>query len=285
MPEPKVCMLIINWNGVELLQDLFSSLRQTDYKNYHVIMVDNASTDESIEFTEKRFPEVDILKLKENLGYPGGSNAGMRYAIKKYNPDYLLVLNSDLIVFENDWLRKLVNVAESDDKIAIVSCSLITPSTKQKQGAAAYINWFNWSYYFGEETKEVDFVQGAVMLIKSHIARKVGGFDERMGIGYYEETEMCFRYKKHGYKIYTVPTAKIYHIGTVSFNKVPEKRKYSFYKNRILFFLTLMPKHYLITRILKDLVETFPFELGLLFKAYRDGYKLYKDKPLTDINH
>ena len=124
--NPEVCIIILNWNGKELLKDCLSSLlKLTGYPNYKVIVVDNGSTDGSLEYVKKNFPQVDVLPLDKNYGFAKGNNKGIKYALKKYKPRYILLLNNDTKIIQRDWLTKLVETAESDKKIGIVVPKLI----------------------------------------------------------------------------------------------------------------------------------------------------------------
>jgi GT2 family glycosyltransferase len=118
----EVCIIILNWNGKELLKDCLSSLfKLTGYPNYKVIVVDNGSTDGSFECVKKNFTQVDVLPLDKNYGFAKGNNKGIKYALKKYKPRYILLLNNDTKIIQRDWLTKLVETVESDKKMGLLA--------------------------------------------------------------------------------------------------------------------------------------------------------------------
>jgi GT2 family glycosyltransferase len=96
-----VTVIVLNWNGRELLEDCLGSLEKVDYNNFNVLVVDNGSTDKSVNYIKTTFPSVDVLELGENLGYAAGNNAGFKHAVLAYNMEYVIFLNNDTIVEEN----------------------------------------------------------------------------------------------------------------------------------------------------------------------------------------
>ena len=118
--NPLVTIIIVNWNSRENLEDCLNSLFKISYKNYEVIVVDNGSTDDSVEFVEKNFPKVIIVKSKVNLGFAGGNNLGFR----KSQGRYILLLNNDTIV-TSDFLSKLVKFMEERKDVGIVQPKIL----------------------------------------------------------------------------------------------------------------------------------------------------------------
>ena len=121
MPEkPKVFVITLNWNGKKLLDDCISSLLDMEYPNFEVIMVDNGSTDGSVEFVRHKYPQVYIIETGSNLGYSGGFNIGLDYAFNKKEAEYVLVINNDVKV-DKKVISELVKVAEENEKIGFVT--------------------------------------------------------------------------------------------------------------------------------------------------------------------
>lgn len=113
---PKVSIIILNYNGRKYLRDCLGSIeKNTNYPNYEVIMVDNGSTDDSVEFVRKNFPWVKIIEVRKNKGFAAGNNIGIRHT----KSDYVFLLNPDTIV-QQGWLSKAIETAESDPTIGIV---------------------------------------------------------------------------------------------------------------------------------------------------------------------
>ncbi len=122
MPQlPKVVIMILNHNGLRWLPKCLSSLNQTNYPNYEIYLIDNASTDESCEYVMKNFPLVKVIHYRENLGF---AEAYSR-AIEKVNADHFLLLNNDTEILNSEWLRSLVN-AMSEPDVAAVTCKMVS---------------------------------------------------------------------------------------------------------------------------------------------------------------
>ena len=212
---PKVCIIILNWNGKELLKDCLSSLfRLTNYPNYNTVVVDNGSTDGSIEFVKKNFQQVNILALDKNYGVTKGINEGIRHALKKYNPQYILLLSNDTEIIQKDWLTRMVEVAESDDKIGIVGCKLLYPNGRIQHAGVNLSKLIHRGYnelsdkY--NEIEEINAVTGACFLIKKIVLYIIGGLDEvYLFVG--EDVDYCIRAKKFGFKIFYVGNVKLIH--------------------------------------------------------------------------
>ena len=117
MNNPLVTIVILNWNGRELLQECLNSVLKTEYKPTEIIVVDNGSTDDSVEFVRNDYKTVIILENGKNLGYGEGNNRGIAIA----NGKYVVTLNNDIIV-EEDWLNKPITYLENDEKIGVIGC-------------------------------------------------------------------------------------------------------------------------------------------------------------------
>ncbi len=104
--NPKVGVIILNWNGKEILEKCLDSLKKTDYDNMHILVVDNASTDGSVEMVKKNYPWVEVLELDKNYGFAKGNNEGVRYFMRKYKDmEYIVLLNNDMEIIDKRWLK------------------------------------------------------------------------------------------------------------------------------------------------------------------------------------
>ena len=221
-----VAIIIVNWNQKKLLATCLSSLKiKTEYQNYHVIVVDNGSLDGSVETLKQGFPWVDIVALDKNRGFSIGNNKGIFYAIKKYEPQYVLLLNNDVEIVQSNWLIKMVSVAESEDNVGIVGCRLIYPNGKtQYIGTKVTVKGFPWVNPSEEsslpEMFDVDAVLGACFLIKKAVLDKIGFFDIGFSPFVHEESDFCMRAKKAGYRTCMVLSVSIVHFWKMSVDKV-----------------------------------------------------------------
>jgi GT2 family glycosyltransferase len=218
--KPLVSIIVLNYNGSQFLADCFNSLRSVSYPNYEVIMVDNASSDESVGFVAQNFPEVKILRNENNLGFTAGNNRGAGIARGKY----LFFLNNDTKV-RPDFLDYLVAAAEEDDTAGICACKILTFEGKEE----AQINYtcegksvgctgrssdiYGWQGWEGP----VFFAEGSALFARKEIFDKLGGFDEQHFI-FLEDLDLAWRTQLLGFKIKAVPESMIYHFagGTVT---------------------------------------------------------------------
>ncbi|MEJ2557919.1 MAG: glycosyltransferase family 2 protein [Anaerolineae bacterium] len=195
MNFPRAAVIVLNWNGGRDTLDCLASLRRLDYPCCEVVVVDNGSTDGSTQAIRESFPEVWVIETGANLGFTGGNNVGIRHALDR-EADYVLLLNHDTEV-ASDSLTQLVRAAEA----------AIDPQRGQAQMVG--IDEPDSGRY-GSTPREVDFVSGCALLVRSSVLEQVGLLDERF-FAYYEEVEWCIRARRAGYHILSVPEAKVWH--------------------------------------------------------------------------
>lgn len=223
---PKVALIILNHNslaklGKEMLKYL-ESIAKTRYPNLEIIIVDNASTDGSdtvIEDWVKNHPHARLVRLERNLGYAGGNNRGFKTVGKGVK--YLAFLNNDVEV-EEDWLEKIIEVMESDRGIAAAQPKILQLNNKRFiDSVGGFIDRLGRAYDLGhgmpdtmrhEKPFEVFYARGAAIVVRAELFKLLDGFDEDYFI-YYEETDLCWRLRLLGYKIVSIPAARIYHLG------------------------------------------------------------------------
>ena len=240
----KVAIIILNWNGLADTLDCLASLSKLDYPAYELIVVDNGSCDDSVNVIRTTCPDIYIIDVGKNLGYVGGNNIGLKYAMQ-LNADYALLLNNDTKT-SLEFLTLLVESAESDPAVGIVGPTIYyfdQPNVIWSAGGR--IDWIQGSTrmiglnekdqgQFGSTPRSVDFVTGCALLIKMPLISHVGMLDPRF-FAYYEETEWCVRVSRAGYKILHVPQAKIWHkISPIAREASPQVHYYMT-RNRLLF--------------------------------------------------
>lgn len=244
MSAPKVIIIVLNYNGLADTLACLESLALLDYSNYEVTVVDNGSTDGSVPVIRERFPTVTMFENDENLGYTGGNNVGLRYALAQ-GADYVLLLNNDTEA-ASDFLRRLVEAAEADPLIGVTGPTIYYHEQPDIiWSAGGVIDWERGSTrmvglderdegQFGADSRAVDFVTGCAMLVRRATVEQVGLLDERF-FAYYEESEWCVRAAKAGYKILHVPLARIWHKISPSTRADSSLVHYYMTRNRLLF--------------------------------------------------
>jgi len=220
---PKVFIIILNWNGARDTKECLESLEKLNYSPFEIIVVDNASTDDSIRNLKEKIKDlkngVILIENKSNLGFSGGNNVGVEYALKN-GADYVLLLNNDTTV-DAEFLKHLVLSGETDGSIGILAPKIyFFDDPKRIWFGGGSFNWIFGSGHidFGKidnegadiEERKTQFITGCAMLVKSNVFKKIGMLDERFFL-YYEDTDFSLRAKKEGFKCVFVPSAKIWH--------------------------------------------------------------------------
>lgn len=220
MTEPLVGVIILNTNRKEDTLACLSSLQKSQYQNTIVWVLDNASTDGSVEAIEKNFPQTRIINLTENKGYAGNNNVGISTALEA-GANWILILNEDTIL-DSCTISNLIQFAISQPQAGILGPLVYhfdEPCVIQSAGGIITKNWE--AVHIGQnepdqgqypEPLQVDWISGCALLISREVIQQVGVIDERY-FYYWEETEWCIRTRNAGWQIWMVPQAKIWHKG------------------------------------------------------------------------
>lgn len=275
MAQPLVSIIVPNYNGKEHLEDCLSSLEKQTHENIEIILVDNNSADKSVEFVQKNFPNIRVVRNKENLGVSGANNAGLRIA----KGELISLFNNDAVA-EPNWLEELVKVAESDEMIGFVGGKIYDWTNKKRlQFAGAKIK-LSIVYYqemigAGEIDRgqydiqsPSDFVSACALLTKRKVVDDIGYEDEDFFI-YFDETDYFFRAKKRGYKIIYVPTAVVYHKKVSEPNTISPFENYYVSRNLVLFYFKHATTGVLIPFLLLKLIA-LPSDMIKQYYRYRD---------------
>jgi GT2 family glycosyltransferase len=235
---------VLNWNDSRETLSCLESLRGLDYPSYDVVVVDNGSTDGSVATIRERHPEVTVLEAGRNLGFTGGNNLGLRWALD-CGADYGLLLNNDTELTPS-FLTLIVDAAGEDPRIGIASPLILyhdRPDTIWSAGGT--IDWRRGSAgmigidepdmgQFGATPRDVDFVTGCAFLVKAEVMRRLGLLDDRF-FAYYEDTEWCVRARRAGYRTVVVPRARIWHKISPVAREASPRVHYFMTRNRLLF--------------------------------------------------
>jgi GT2 family glycosyltransferase len=241
---PSVVIIILNWDGLADTLACLGSLSHLDYPAYEILVVDNGSQDGSPAAIREAYPQVQVIETGDNLGYVGGNNLGLEYACAR-NAAYALLLNNDTEV-SADFLSKMVELAEADAKIGVVGPTIYYAERGDMiWSAGGKLDWRSGLTLldgmdqidrgqYGEAPRLVDFVTGCALLVKIPVVKDVGKLDSRF-FAYFEENEWCVRVTQAGYKIYHLPTAKIWHKISPDHREHSPQVYYYMTRNRLLF--------------------------------------------------
>lgn len=210
-----VIVIIPNYNGMRFLPDCMEALNNQSYKDFDVLIVDNASTDGSMEWINEN--KIPCIRLEKNLGFAGGVNAGIRASEHRY----IILLNNDTKV-EKEFVRELVSAIKKSDKIFSVSSKMIQSSnTALMDDAGDGITILGWAYQIGvgesvkdfNRSREIFSACAGAAIYDNLILKEIGLFDE-LHFAYLEDIDLGYRARLCGYKNIYEPRAKVYHFGS-----------------------------------------------------------------------
>ena len=247
MTSPKVCIIIVNWNGLKDTLDCLESLKEITYPNYEVTVVDNGSVGDDVRVLKERFGHyIYLIQNNKNCGFAEGNNIGIREALTR-KARYLLLLNNDTVVAP-DFVDELVKGAANDETIGIL-CPKIYHYAKPEtlQFAGGKISYLKGRvYHLGfnevdsgqyEQVTDSEFATGCAMMMRSDLFEKVGLLDSSY-FTYFEDVDFSVRVRNAALRIVLAPKAKIWHKGTASTGGYLSPTSYYFHvRNAIRFVL------------------------------------------------
>lgn len=284
--SPKIFVVILNWNGKEVLSDCLRSVFSLDYMNFEVVVVDNASRDGSLEMARSSFGRAHFIVNEANNGFAAGMNIGIKYSLSK-GARYVWVLNNDTVCGRES-LRELLSAAEKEEKCAILSPLILTPSGKA-WFSSGKIDYLRMKAYHADpevstresESYESQYLSGCAMFFSAETIKKIGFFDEKYFL-YYEDADLSVRAKKAGCRLLVVPRSVIVHAEQSGRN--PEKT-YWLVRSGLRFFALHTPAMlrpwmilYILLRKVKNGMDKSKGreEALLVSRAYEDYRKSEK---------
>ena len=257
MNQADVSVILVNWNGSALLERALSALFTTTHKvTMQVIVVDNASSDDSVAMVRQQFPQTTLLVNSENVGFARANNQ----ALELVEGRYILLLNTDAFVHEGT-VDGMVAFMDAHPDAGSVGCRLYYEDGTLQRSCFAFPTlvtelWsalfldrlFSRSRYFGKyqmtywdmnDTRAVDSLMGACLMVRSDVVRRIGLFDEQFFM-YSEEIDLCYRIQKEGLKNYYLPHFSAIHLWGGSSRRIRRESFLRLYQSRVKFFR----KHY-----------------------------------------
>ena len=242
----KTAVVILNWNTKQYLRRFLPGLlKSLEGLDAGAVVADNASSDGSVRMMEEEFPSVRLIPLKENYGFTGGYNR----ALAEVEAEYFVLLNSDVEVPEG-WLEPLVEWMDSHPECGACGPKLLRfeeRDTFEYAGAAGglidrfgypfcrgrVMKWYEKDHGQYDKPEDVMWVSGAAMMIRSRLWRELGGLDGRF-FAHMEEIDLCWRLQLEGYRVTTVPSSYIYHIGGGTLPNDSPRKLFLNYRNNLL---------------------------------------------------
>ena len=212
--HPKVFIIILNYNGLEVLKKCLTSVFKIDYPNFEIVVVDNNSSDGSLEMARANFSKAIFIKNEENLGFAAGNNVGIKFALERA-ADFILMLNADVEV-EKNFLTQLIDTVAENEKIGIASPVIFDGETREIWFSGGHINWWRLKTIHEKNIQTEKFfpspfITGCAMLVKVAVFQRIGLLDEDFFL-YWEDADFSLRSKRAGFQNVVVSTSWIYHL-------------------------------------------------------------------------
>ncbi|MEM9328950.1 MAG: glycosyltransferase family 2 protein [Bacteroidota bacterium] len=269
----KYAAVILNYNGSNFLRQFLPTLLQ-HCGSQHVIVADNASTDDSLEVMATNFPDVEIVKMDKNSGYAGGYNEALQHV----EAEYYALVNSDIEVTEG-WIAPLIEFLDQNATFAAVQPKIKAFSDRdafEYAGAAGgFIDPLGYAYCRGrvfdtiekdtgqyDEMIETLWTSGAAMVVRSKLFHEVGGFDIDF-FAHMEEIDLCWRLRAAGHQLACLPSSTVYHVGGGTLSATNPRKTYLNFRNNLTLLTKNMPLNELWwklpVRLVLDILAAFVF--------------------------
>ena len=238
-----VSVVILNWNGKDFLEKFLPKV--TEYSGDHqVVMADNASTDDSVEFVRNNYPDVDIVINESNGGFAKGYND----ALKKVKSKYYILLNSDIEVTPN-WIDPMLDFLEKNPQVAGCQPKILAYHDQEKfEHAGAAGGFLDKNYYpfcrgrifehtevdknQYDENQRIFWASGAALMLRSELYHETGGLDEDF-FAHMEEIDLCWRIQNMGHEFFCIPSSKVFHVGGGTLNYMNPRKTYLNFRNSL----------------------------------------------------
>lgn len=288
--QTKVVVLILSYNGKNLLDECINSYLINSYPYFEIILIDNGSTDNTKDWVENNYPQVFVLRTEKNLGYSGGFNYGMDYAFKQKNADYVLITNND-VKADSNVISKLVEVAETYPLIGFVTGKVFyyeKPNVLQTTGYEL-TNEKYWLFSHRgrqqdnkgqfDNIEELEFADDIFMLVSRKVFMATKGYDLEFQFQS-EQFDWQIRAKKAGFKIFYTPHAMIWHKESMTIGKVSSFKMYYNVRNTYVLrlkykdkqFIKQFSKWYFTNCFIKPFLKNLcKFHLSISYSIFR-GY-------------
>ena len=281
-----VSIIIPHHNNENILLNCLKSIYKSTYSNFEIIVVDNASTDNSIKQAKLSYPNIRVIESSDNLGYAGGCNHGTKEAIGKY----LFFLNNDTII-DSDCLEALVNKLKSNKNIASVQPKILNLKNKNyfdyAGGSGGYIDYLVFPFTRGrifntiekdkkqyDDSRKIFWASGAGFLTRKNIFNQLFKFDESF-FAHMEEIDYHWKSYLAGYEVWVEPAATLYHLGGGTLQIQSAQKSYLNHRNSLIVLLS----NYSPIKSILYFILRFPLEI---ISSLKD---LLTFKPIHFLNH
>jgi GT2 family glycosyltransferase len=301
-------VIIVNWNGRHLLEQCLQSLVKQTYQNFKIVLVDNGSTDDSVGFVQKKFPQVQIVELRENTGFARGNNIGISVALKNKSIKNIILLNNDTKV-EKIFIEKLIVAVDNNilnkknnNRIGVLAPKMLLWQKNNSQkiidaiGAETILDGRGYNIGNGEidrgqydsQQEVFGFCGGAVLLkrvaledivrnnnwqqeVKNGILLECQQYFDNYFFAYYEDSDLSWRLRLRGWRVVTVPKAVVWHLHSATAEPFSFFKAYYLNRNRFLMMLKNYPRPFLWRGLWRIPASYFKFLQTAKGKKYIQG--------------
>jgi riboflavin kinase/FMN adenylyltransferase len=244
--KSRVLIAVLNFNGREMLESFLPAMSfSSKTEETDILIIDNNSSDDSVRYVKEWHPEVSVKKLTKNYGFAGGYNKGL----KNENAEYIILLNSDVLVTEG-WLDPILNMMDQDKTIGVVQPLILSLEHKnmfEYAGAAGgYMDFLAYPFCRGRifdaleenqnqytDNAEIFWASGAAMVVRKKVFDNLGAFDDTY-FAHQEEIDFCWRARRAGYKVMVCGESKIYHLGGGTLEYTAPRKVYLNFRNNLM---------------------------------------------------
>ncbi len=285
---PLVSVIILSWNALPLLKRFLPSVVDSSYDNLEIIVADNASSDDSANWVAETFRHVRVLRLAENYGFCKGNNL----AIEEAKGEFVVLLNNDVWVTP-DWLQPLVSRMISDERVAAIQPKLLKWGESHRFEYAGAAGGFidRWGFPFArgrlfdsleddagqyDTPCDVLWATGAAVMLRASALSEVGLLDEQFFM-HMEEIDLCWRLKRHGFRVLCEPASVVHHVGGASLAEAsPRKTYYNFRNNLLTLYKNLPPPAWRRVRLARIVFDTVAAVRSVLTGHLRDALAIWR---------
>ncbi|HPD96441.1 MAG TPA: glycosyltransferase family 2 protein [Tenuifilaceae bacterium] len=287
-----VAVVILNWNGERFLRRFLPKVvANSQVKGVEVVVADNGSTDGSLELLRKDFPSVRLIEFDTNYGFAGGYNR----ALFQIDARYFVLLNSDVEVPEG-WLDPLIRYMDLNPNVAACAPKIMDFSNSERfeyAGAAGgFIDWLGYPFCRGrmlsvlekdegqyDSIRDVFWASGACMFVRADVFKEVGGFDD-LFFAHMEEIDLCWRFINKEYRVVSVPTSKVFHVGGGTLPNNNPFKLYLNYRNSLFMLHKNLHKHdkckVITIRLALDFMSALVYLLTFRYKYFSAVIKAHR---------
>lgn len=261
----KLAVVVLNWNGRQLLEEYLPYVAKHLPSYAQLIIGDNASTDDSLEYVRENFPEAEIIVNKGNYGFAKGYNE----LLKQIDAEYYALVNSDIETTEG-WADEIISYMDDNTNVGACQPKILDHKSKDKYeyagAAGGYIDFLGFPFCRGRvfndleqdlgkynSVEEVFWATGACMFVRAEQFHEAEGFDEHF-FAHMEEIDLCWRIQRMGFKICCVPSSTVYHLGGGTLKKLSPKKTYLNFRNNLSMLIKNLPTLKLLSFIVPKLM-------------------------------